>query len=264
MRAFSPLLALTFVAAPPTARTPIWSAPGHHAVADLAWTRLTPAARERVRALLGGDDFVHVSTWADSIRSSRRATAPFHYVNIAIWEPRYDERRHCPDGKCVIGAIEDFERVLTDQQASTTDRAEALRFLIHFVGDIHQPLHVGDRSDRGGNDTEVFLEGGRTNLHRIWDYDVVNTLASSEPALIERLRRRMDELPETLTAEWESSTPVDWALEGQRLAREHAYRLPPDGRIGQEYLRSQTDIVETALLKGAVRLAHLLNRALSH
>jgi len=263
VRAFLPMLALSLVTTPPPTGTLFWSAAGHHAVASLAWARLAPATRERVLELLDGEDFVHASTWADSVRPSRRATAPWHYVNIAIWENRYDARRHCPEGNCVIGAIEKFERVLSDPRESRPDREEALRFLIHFVGDIHQPLHAGDRSDRGGNDTEVFLDGRKTNLHRVWDFDVVEVLATSEEGLVARLRQRMDQLPESVVREWESATPSQWAMEGQQLARTNAYRLPDDSRIGRAYLEGQADAIEIALLKGGVRLAALLNRSLS-
>ena len=263
MRTLVPMLVFSFVLPSPAPTGNLfWSAAGHHAVASLAWTRLTPTTRERVRTLLEGTDFVHAATWADSVRPTRRATAPWHYVNIAIWETRYDARRHCPEGNCVIGAIEQFEQVLSDPAKPRLERAEALRFLIHFVGDIHQPLHAGDRTDRGGNDTEVLLNGRQTNLHRVWDFDVVDVLASSEEGLIDRLRQRMDRLSEEAVGEWQSGTAVEWAMEGQQIARNNAYRLPGDGRIGRAYLDTQAEVVETALLKGATRLAVLLNRAL--
>ncbi len=240
-----------------------WWDRGHHAVAALAWSRLSAEARARASTLLAGDDFVQVSTWADSVRPHRRETAPWHYVNIAIWEPRYDPDRHCPEGNCVIGAIERFRAVLSDPDAPSGARGEALRFLIHFVGDIHQPLHAGDRSDRGGNDTRVTLNGRETSLHAIWDGAVVERLAPTEPGLIARLQARLDALPEEMARDWGDDPVLQWALEGQAIAKDHAYRLPADGAIDSRYLDDQREVVETALLKAGVRLAALLEAALT-
>ncbi len=261
------MLALLAVLISPAPKLPPatirWWDRGHHAVAALAWSRLSPEARGLASQLLAGDDFIQVSTWADSVRPHRRETGPWHYVNIAIWEPRFDPDRHCPEGNCVIDAIERFRTVLSDPEAPAEARGEALRFLIHFVGDIHQPLHAGDRSDRGGNDTRVTFGGRETNLHAIWDGAVVELLAPTEPGLIARLQTRLDAVPEELVRGWGDDPVLLWALEGQTIAKDHAYRLPADGAIDTRYLDDQREVVEMALLKAGVRLAALLEAALT-
>ena len=115
-----------------------------------------------------------VSTWADQIRVQRPETAPWHYVNIPIHlqlveSSGFDPTRDCPNEACVVAKIEQFERVLTDRQASDRQRLEALKYLVHFIGDVHQPLHASKNQDRGGNEVPVMFMGSQTNLHAIWE-----------------------------------------------------------------------------------------------
>lgn len=240
-----------------------WWELGHHAVATVAWDLLSPATRARARELLAGDDFVQVSTWADSIRPHRRETGPWHYVNVPIWAPRYHPETHCPRGDCVIGAIERFQAVLADLTATAHDRGEALRFIIHFVGDIHQPLHAGDRGDRGGNDTRVTRNGRETNLHAVWDGAVVEALAPDAAGLMSRLRTSLAWIPAETQADWGNDPVLVWAEESRAISRDHGYRVPSDGAIDTEYLVAKREVVETALLKAGVRLAAMLEAALS-
>jgi len=149
-----------------------WGPEGHEVVAALAAANLTPSARAQVSALLGGDSMIVLdANWADEIRTDQPQTAPWHYVNIPLNAPGYDPRRDCADGRCVVAQIERNEHVLADRSASKAARADALRFLIHFIADVHQPLHA---ADNGGNAFTVFLRGKHTNLHHVWDNDVVD------------------------------------------------------------------------------------------
>ncbi len=120
-----------------------WGRTGHRVSSMMAESRLTPAAAAAVRSLLEpGETLADTSTWADEQREVPRS-GPWHYVNVLISEPRYDASYCFPDG-CVVSKVEDFERVLRDPQNPRVVRQEALRFLIHFIQDLHQPLHVGD------------------------------------------------------------------------------------------------------------------------
>lgn len=255
-------LFLTASPAPAASAPAIWWASGHRVVAEVAWLRLTPEVRNRVTGLLEGQSFADASTWADSIRPKRRETAPFHYVNIPTWAIRFEPREHCPDDACVIRAVERFRRVLADRAASPADRTEALRFLVHLVGDMHQPLHVGDQADRGGNDRHLILNGRETNLHSVWDGEVVRVLAPSEATLLQRVASRVAAASDAEVAGWNRGTVTEWAMEGHAIARDRGYRLPPDGNIGREYLEAQSEVVETQLAKAAVRLAFVLTEAL--
>ena len=124
---------------------------------EIAESRVTNQTKAAVRDLLSGQPATEAALWADRIRGQRRNTVPYHFVNIPLWANAYDPRRDCPENRCIIPVIDSFERVLADTAASRNERAEALRFLLHLIGDLHQPLHVADNGDRGGNDTQVRL-----------------------------------------------------------------------------------------------------------
>ena len=151
--------------------------------------------------------------------------------------------------------------MLANPSASPLDRAEALKFLVHFVGDLHQPLHVADDSDRGGNRRTVYLLGDSTNLHKAWDGEILEVYKLSESAYLEELQRAMDTLD---LAGLERGTVVDWAMEGHRIAVQRAYRLPRDGRLGEAYVQANRPVIDHALIAAGVRLAKLLNVTLAN
>lgn len=152
-----------------------WGRDGHRIIGHIAEQFLSTNARAAVRDLLGDESLADVSTWADEVRGSPayRWTAPLHYVNSPPGSDGYDAQRDCADGCCVVGAIEHYADVLRDSQAPRPVRIEALKFLVHFVGDVHQPLHAGYGVDRGGNDVKVFFFGDNTNLHSLWDSGLI-------------------------------------------------------------------------------------------
>ena len=249
------------LASAPAATGARWWDLGHRIVARLAESRLTPHTREAVRDILDGQNLADASVWADNIRQYRHDADKLHYVNIPLAATRYVPGRHCPGGQCIIAAIEQERHLLADPAASADERAEALRFLIHFMGDLHQPLHVGDNGDRGGNQRAVIFLGHATDLHKVWDGELIDSSVADQAEYFESLRRRMDSLDVKVL---EAGTVVDWAMEGHRIAAEHAYRLPRDGRIGRAYLRANRPIRARALLAGGVRLAKVLNEALAN
>jgi hypothetical protein len=254
------LLVPATLAGGPLAAGARWWDLGHRVVARLAESRLTPHTRDAVRDILGGQSLADASVWADNIRQYRHDADKLHYVNIPLAATAYVPELHCPGGRCIIAAIEQDRQVLADPAASPDERAEALRFLIHFMGDLHQPLHVADDGDRGGNERAVTFLGHATDLHKVWDGELIDSSVVGQDEYLELLRRRMDSLD--LRA-LERGTVVDWAMEGHRIAVEHAYRLPRDGRIGREYVRANRPIVDRALIAAGVRLAKVLNEALA-
>jgi hypothetical protein len=253
------ILTIALLAAP-SAPQPVfrWWDLGHREVARLAELRLTPRAREAVRDILGGQSMSDASVWADNIKNYRHDADPLHYVNIPLRDTVYVPARHCPRGRCIIAAIEHDRRVLADPAASRGDRAEALRFLIHFLGDLHQPLHVGDNHDRGGNDRPVTLLGHPTNLHKVWDGELIDSSGVSEESYFAYLRRRMDSLDVRVL---ERGTVVDWAMEGHRISAGRVYRLPRNGRLGRAYVTANRPIIDRQIIGAAVRLAKVLNDA---
>jgi hypothetical protein len=259
-------LALILAAAPLPRRTAAievaWWDLGHRIVARLAETRLTPRARAAVHQILEGQSLADASVWADNIKNYRHDADPLHYINIPLADTVYVPQRHCPTGRCIIAAIENDRRLLADRATPPAARAEALRFLIHFMGDLHQPLHVGDDHDRGGNDRAVTLLGHPTNLHKVWDGEMIDSLGLTQESYFRYLRKRMASLDIKAI---ERGSVADWAMEGHRIAVLDVYgKLPSDGRIGRGYLAARRPIIDRQLIAAGVRLAAVLNQALAN
>lgn len=242
---------------PPSA---VWFAMGHRIVAQIAEQRLTPHVSAAVREILAGQSMADASEWADLIRGSRRDTGPLHYVNIPLAATHYDSVTQCPAGQCIIAAIGRERLELADSSTPIVARAEALRFLIHFIGDLHQPLHVSNNGDKGGNEREVSFFDRVSNLHKVWDGQLIEQTRLSEAAYLQRLKSRMASID---LAPFERGTVVEWAMEGHSIAGDHAYQLPPRGQLDEAYETANLPLVELALIKAGVRLARVLNEALA-
>jgi nuclease S1 len=239
-----------------------WGRVGHRVAARVAETRLTPAARAVVRELLeSGESLADASTWADEHRREMPESAPWHYVNVPITADHYD-RRYCPEAGCVVSKIDDFRRVLADPMAPRAERQKALRFLVHLVQDMHQPVHVGDRGDRGGNDLQLQFFGQGTNLHRLWDSGMIERHDPDEAAWYREVNALAT--PDR-AAEWARGWAPGWADESLAAAK-NAYQLPGTGRLlkpgdklGQEYLDAGLPVVRLRLAQAGTRLASVLN-----
>jgi hypothetical protein len=237
-----------------------WGAEGHEIVAALALRELTPAARKEVARLLGSPVMmVHEASWADEIREARPETGPWHYVDIPLQARGYDPARDCAGGDCVVAQIEKDVRLLRDRRQSDAARAETLRFLIHFVADIHQPLHAEDNDDKGGNQVHARLGRERASLHKLWDVDVVEPLRSDPDMIANGIEQN---LTAAMRRDWQSGTPTRWANEAHAIAREHIY--PPlwnerDVRLPPDYAFREAPLARILLAKAGVRLAWLLN-----
>jgi hypothetical protein len=232
-----------------------WAPEGHAIAAAIALNHLTPQAKAGVRALLGDERLmVTVSSWADEVRDRRPETAAWHFVNIPLSASGYSRARDCADGNCVVEQINGQARALGDKRASKQARADALLFLIHFVADIHQPLHAADKDDRGGNLFTVYLNRKRTNLHHVWDQEVVSAFGSDPLAAAARIDRgpggRVD-----------GGAPADWANESLSQARA-IYGEIRDPYLPRDYARREQGRTARQLDRAGLRLAALLNRIL--
>lgn len=253
-----------------------WGAQGHHVVARIAWALMTPAARDRASALLdaqgrpGMDAFVAAATWADDVRQDRPATYNWHFVNIHVSEKTYDAARHCTQterGDCVVAAIARLRAELVDPNQSPALKAESLKFLIHFVGDLHQPLHTIDNRDRGGNDVKVEAlrgeDGRATTLHGAWDTGLINLSTETEVARAERLI--IDLASHPVAADLDV---VKWAEGNHDVATRVVYGFPgftPAGppataiTLDADYRAAAMKVIDRQLQLGGARLAALLN-----
>jgi hypothetical protein len=198
---------------------------GHRVVATLATSLLTPDARTQVADLLGPNiTLAEISTWADEVRSSRPNTGPWHYVNIPRDATVYNAARDCTRG-CVVSAIEQSLRLLHDTSKDRAVREEALRWVVHFVADLHQPLHVVGE-DRGGNDVLAQFMGRQMNLHPLWVGDLIDHAYPNAVALYEPVQAV---LQTTQWKAWDGGGPADWAMETHRVALEAVYCSPTVG-----------------------------------
>lgn len=252
------LVLLLFLAAPGLA----WAPEGHQIAAGVALRELTAKARVQVATLLGGANMLVLdASWADEIRQQRPETGTWHYVNVPVGARGYDAARDCVNDDCVVVRISRDESILADPRATHAAKAEALRFLVHFIADVHQPLHVADRNDKGGNDVMVRLGAKRASLHQVWDQDVVAAMGNDS----ERIAGEIDRsLSPAQKAQMARGTPADWANESFALAQREIYtRLPPAGRtihLPDDYARRESQVARLQLARAGIRLAAVLNR----
>lgn len=292
-----------------------WGCEGHQIVALIAMKHLQPQVVGQVNAILsaapvsaalhrycrnlGLPPIADAATWADDYRAEQPDTGPLHYVNIPLNATRdkYDVAQMCQSG-CVIDAINKYiQQLKTSKDAAS--RGEALRFVIHLVGDIHQPLHDEDNSDEGGNCVPVAFEDEAPrltnpqredyfpNLHSVWDTGLIESLLDDHDMTVEEFADLLDIRYHPRAARWNVGQPIDWAWEGHDAAVT-AYRALPaliprepenkvascaDNHIGKRMADLHIDlgpryddvshpIVEEQLAKAGVRLATLLNSAL--
>jgi len=237
-----------------------WGAEGHEVVAAIALGELTPSARAQVARLLGSDAMlVQQSNWADEIKDQRRDTAPWHFVDIPLNAAGFVPQRDCAQGDCVVAQIQADLQALRNKRLSAHARAEALLFLIHFVADVHQPLHAEDNDDKGGNQVRVEIGRERANLHKVWDVDVVEVMGFDPGAVSANIERG-------ITAQqrraWSQGSPADWANQAHAIARNQIY--PPlqgarEIRLPRDYGWREAPVARLQLARAGVRLAWLLN-----
>ncbi len=240
-----------------------WGREGHKLIAQLATQHLNSKARAEVARLLGPNQSLEsIASWADEVRPQRKETGSWHYINIPIKAERADWQQYCPESGCVVRSIGEMSAKLRDRTLPDAQRAEALKFLVHFTGDVHQPLHAGDNGDRGGNDVQVVFLNRPTNLHSVWDTPLLEDAAKQDPSLKKRLARRAGYF------EWRRLTrgaAGDWAWESQKQSRDAAYRALPQERpavLGKSYEDNAIKVVKVQIRSAGLRLARQLNETL--
>jgi hypothetical protein len=251
-----------------------WGPKGHKVVGAIAQAHLTERARHNLQLLLGDASLASIANWADEIKSSRPETFAWHFVDIPKDAGSFSQARDCyrPDEKhpstkddhhnCIVDRISMFKQVLNNQNASQEDRIEALKFLVHFVGDIHQPLHAVDEA-RGGNDIHVVEFGspqcgrGRCNFHFVWDMALIEHTGLSEESYVARLEQLI--VSRNLQSKATGSAE-DWANESCRWAQK--VWLNEGGSVDEAYYQSNIGVVDERLALAGLRLASLLNEVL--
>ena len=272
-----------------------WGDEGHEIVGLIAAHFLTPEVKQQVDAMLGADtdgltthDVAAEATWADKFRDSDRNTTKVHYnqthnwhfVDIELAQPDLDSACNGhppvpsgtpaslgPEVDCVVDKIDEFAAELQAGNTSPAERLAALKFLLHFVGDIHQPLHASDDHDQGGNAKRVSAKGFKAgNLHHFWDTEFVQQLGTDPQTVANQLIGRISNADAT---QWSAGTPSDWALESFQVAKTGVSGTLPaptttgSYRLPTTYVKAADQTVATQLSKAGVRLAAVLNKAFS-
>lgn len=242
-----------------------WGPEGHNLVARLAEAHLTAAAQAKVAEILGpGETLASVSSWPDRIRASRPETGPWHYTDIPIDRPHLDMERDCPKGECLVARLDNFEKVLADPAAKPMERREALIYIVHLVGDMHQPLHSSDNHDKGGNGVQTDFFGKPTNLHTVWDSGLLTRMGDEDKLFAEFSR----DLTPKRQRKWGKGSPAQWAEETHRWSQKITYgKLPKVSNgervpIGDAYERAADPLIREEIEKAGARLAAILNAAL--
>jgi len=263
-----------------------WGPQGHRTIGAIADRLLTPEAHAAVLQILADDrdkfgnpsgrtTLEAVSVWADEVHGTPSARQSWHYDDVPICASE-EKAHYCPDGQCNTEQLKRLIGALGNTQTPPAERDEALKWVVHLVGDLHQPLHAADNADHGGNLVPVALEGvrshGQENLHRAWDNDLVQLVLHSRSR--QQPPRDIDNLAaeaRDLGREVGQGSPDSWARESNNLARNVAYRYPgfacnsvPQGIVALDaaYLDDAELVVRERLLLAGARLANLLNGTL--
>ncbi len=232
-----------------------WGPQGHRVAGTLTEPFLSPAGRAAVRALIGDESLADASTWADRMRDSpspfwQNIAGPYHYVTAPSGKT-YAEVGAPRKGDSVT-ALSEFRQILRDPAASSAHKQLALRFALHIIQDLHQPLHVGNGRDRGGNNVKLKLNGRSTNLHRVWDSAILAVAGRSD----REWAARLSGVTPQQAADWAEPDPLTWIAESAVL-REQIY--PAHSTIDDDYLRHWLPEVELRLQQSAVRAAAWVN-----
>lgn len=231
-----------------------WGKTGHRVVAEIAQRNLSLEAQRGVKELLGDDDLSRVATYPDEIRSNRKFdyTASWHYASIPTGKTYFDQKRS-KDGDVIEGLFR-FEETLRDLKKPKEERVEALKFMVHTMGDLHQPLHVGMAEDRGGNSVRLKWFKTETNLHAIWDEYIVDF----EQLSYTEYSNYLNHFTADERKEYAKGTFIDWAKESQDL-RSLVYDTGGSENVGYEYSYKVKATMELRLRQAGLRLANVLN-----
>ncbi len=231
-----------------------WGITGHRTVGHIAENHLSRKATKKLSKILDGASLAEVSTWMDEIKSDPAYdhTHDWHWVSIPDGNT-YDETTKNPNGD-IIATIERLTEDLKKGGLEAKQEAEHVKMLVHLIGDIHQPLHVGTGDDQGGNAVRVSYFRETSNLHRVWDTQMIESNKYSYTELANVL----DKEEKAQVKKWQDSNVRDWAAESVTY-RDVVYDLPEDERLSYPYLRDNTKVVNLRLVQAGVRLAKVLN-----
>ncbi|MDO9274542.1 MAG: S1/P1 nuclease [Lutibacter sp.] len=234
---------------------PNWGKTGHRTIGEIADEYTKHKTKRKIAEILDGQSLALVSTFGDDIRSDTRYKNfnTMHYVNMPFGV-KYEDSQKNSEGDLVTG-IEKCKSVILDKNSTKEDKAFYLKLLVHFIGDLHQPMHVGRAEDKGGNDIQVQWFGEGANLHSVWDSKMIDSFGMSYNELADNADKISKEQVKFL----QKGTIVDWTNETQTFAIK-AYASTGSGeKLGYNYMYENFEMARSQLQKGGIRLAKVLN-----
>jgi hypothetical protein len=262
------ILILTFNPPDAHSTTLMWGGDGHRLVCEVAFRHLAPEAKVMVSHLRAGESgtFAESCTWADDVRDDRPETYNYHFINIPARQSGMSMTRDCgdPAKRCAPWAIKHYATILADSTKTTLARSEALKFLSHFVGDLHQPLHAGRPGDLGGNRVYVSFFGDRgtpdrrLNLHSVWDSRILSRANLRGPQDANQL---IAAITTTEVSTWANSDVVAWTNESYLIDEEFVYDVGSGGNLAETYYNRALNVTKRRIQQAGIRLAHVINEA---
>ena len=256
MKTFSFLLIFTFVCNFLTANNePEWGSTGHRTVGEIAEIHLSKKAKKAIDNLLNGQGLAFVSTHGDDIKSDDAYDKYYtwHFVNFPF-DTKYETSEKSKRGDIVMG-IEHCIKILKDPNTSQEDKSFFLKFLVHLIGDLHQPLHVGRGEDKGGNDIKLEWHRKKSNLHRVWDSEMIEFYNMSYSELVANRKK----LSKSQIQVIKEGSILDWTYESQALAKKVYASAKSGEKLSYKYSYNHYATVLSQLQKSGIRLAKVLN-----
>ncbi len=255
MRIVIILITVLFINIAPAKATDYWGRNGHRATGQIAEKYLSKKAKKHIDEILNGESLAFVSTWGDEIKSdpSYRKYSAWHYVNFPFGGS-YATSEKSNKGDLIVG-INTCIAELKNKNTNAEDKAFYLKFLVHLMGDLHQPLHIGIAEDKGGNDFQVQWFGDGTNLHSVWDTKIIEDYEMSYRELAYNTKKLSKQQIEAI----KSGDLIDWVNESRTLCEDVYENTEVGQKLGYEYMYKYIDVLRFQLQKGGIRLASVLN-----
>lgn len=236
-----------------------WGVVAHRSIAKIAENHLSPKAKAAVKTLLGTEDMAIVSTFADEIRyaSKYRYTGPWHYLNVkqGLTYEGFKKTVLADTSANVYNALLKMEQQLKDPKSSSEEKTFALKMIIHFVGDLHQPMHVSRAEDQGGNKINVKFQGKDTNLHSLWDSGIIDYNGWS----FTEMATALDNVSDPKIKKWQSEPVIKWLYESYQISDDLYQEIEANPILDYTYYPKHSEIYKMRIQQAGIRLAGILN-----